>query len=287
MIYLLLSIVSSGLIFIVFKWMGKLQMNTFLVIVLNYFFAGLCGILISPLDFFSTALQSEWAPYAIILGSVFVGMFYVMATATHRSGASAAVVANKMSVVIPITVAFLFLGDEPTLLKNLGIFLALIGIFFASSKEGLEKRIGKSFFLILLLFVGSGLIDTSIKLIQNAYLSDSDVVGFTTVLFSMAFLSGIIVLLFNFKKHVSTFKMSKLYMALFLGLVNFGSIYFLINALMTKGMESSVLFPLNNIGVVVFSTIGSVLLFGEKLSRKNVLGVILSILALVVLMLST
>jgi uncharacterized membrane protein len=141
--------------------------------------------------------------------------------------------------------------------------------------------------MLLLLFAGSGLIDTSIKLIEAIFLKESDIILFTSVLFFVAFTFGIIVLSFRIKKHVSTFKTAKLFMALGLGLVNFGSIYFLVQALMTKGLESSTLFPLNNIGVVVLSTVLSILLFREKLSKVNVSGVVLSVIALVILMFAT
>ncbi len=75
-------------------------------------------------------------------------------------------------------------------------------------------------------------------------------------------------------------------MSLFLGLVNFGSIYFLVQALKVTGMDSSVFFPLNNIGIVVLSTALSVLIFKESLSKVNIAGILLSVVALVVLMLS-
>jgi len=57
-----------------------------------------------------------------------------------------------------------------------------------------------------------------------------------------------------------------------------------VQALVITRMDSSVFFPLNNIGIVVLSTTLSVLIFKERLSKMNIAGILLSVLALVVLM---
>ena len=284
MIYLLLSILCSSLIFIIFKWLGKLEMNTLLVIVLNYFFAAATGAILSGPSYIDYMMNVEWLKWALLLGSGFVGMFYAMARATHLAGAAPSVVANKMSVIIPISVAFIFLGDSVSILKIVGIVLALFGIFFATRKEEKKSIWNKNFMLLMIIFLGSGLIDTSIKLIENFYLSEEDSIAFTSVLFLAAFIGGILIFSVKLRSHLNSFYWNKLWMGLALGLVNFGSIYFLVMALKSDGMESSVLFPLNNIGVVVLSTLMSVLFFREEVSRSNVFGLILSVMALMVLM---
>lgn len=286
MIYLFLSILSSSLIFIAFKWMGKLNMNTLLVIVINYLVAATTGILMYNGDFVTDAINLPGLFWTLILGSGFVLMFYAMAIATHRSGAAPAAVANKMSVVIPVAVAFLFLNESITIMKISGIILALTGIYFSTKKKEKSGMFSRNFLLLLFVFIGSGIIDTSLKLIEKYYLNEGDVILFASTLFLTAFLSGLVILSFRVKQHVKSFYFKKIWMGIFLGLVNFGSIYFLVLALKSPGMESSVLFPLNNIGVVVLSTLLSILFFKEKLSAGNIFGLTLSVLALIVLMIS-
>lgn len=286
MIYLFLSILSSSLIFMAFKWMGRLGMNTLLVIVINYLVAAITGIMMYEGDFANDALNLPGLFWTIILGSGFVFMFYAMAIATHRSGAAPAAVANKMSVVIPVAVAFLFLNEALTILKTSGIILALIGIYFSTKKKEKSGIFSRNFLLLLFVFIGSGIIDTSLKLIEKYYLKEGDIVLFASTLFITAFISGILILSFRIKHHIKSFYFKKIWMGIFLGLVNFGSIYFLVLALKSPGMESSVLFPLNNIGVVLLSTLLSVMFFKEKLSAGNIFGLTLSVLALIVLMMS-
>ena len=66
-----------------------------------------------------------------------------------------------------------------------------------------------------------------------------------------------------------------------LGIPNYFTIVFLIKAMQTSGFESSTLFTINNVSVVVVSTLVGLLLFKEKFSLKNKIGVILAIIGIV------
>ena len=68
-----------------------------------------------------------------------------------------------------------------------------------------------------------------------------------------------------------------------LGTINFGTMYFIISALNTNVLEPSVLFPINNLSILTLSTVVSVIVFKEKLSSKNWIGIGLSLLAILIL----
>ena len=77
-----------------------------------------------------------------------------------------------------------------------------------------------------------------------------------------------------------------------LGLVNFGSIYFLVRALnfrdpLGNGLDSSVVFGINNIGIVCLSVLLGRLAFSERLSLMNKTGIFICLLATVILAIST
>ena len=70
--------------------------------------------------------------------------------------------------------------------------------------------------------------------------------------------------------------------------MNFGSIYFLVRALnydipIHGRVDSSVVFAINNIGIVILSVLLGVLLFRERLSRANAAGMAVCILATLIL----
>tara|TARA_B110000037_G_scaffold140039_2_gene158377 strand:+ start:880 stop:1059 length:180 start_codon:yes stop_codon:yes gene_type:complete len=52
-------------------------------------------------------------------------------------------------------------------------------------------------------------------------------------------------------------------------------------ALQNKNIESSTLFTVNNVAIVIVSTLVGLLFFKEKFSLKNKIGVILAILGIV------
>ena len=65
-----------------------------------------------------------------------------------------------------------------------------------------------------------------------------------------------------------------------MGIVNYGSIYFLIQALRFEQMDSSTTFTVNNVGILITSTLAGMLFFKEKLLLKNWIGVILAIISI-------
>jgi multidrug transporter EmrE-like cation transporter len=69
---------------------------------------------------------------------------------------------------------------------------------------------------------------------------------------------------------------------LVLGVPNYFSIYFIIKAL-KNGMESSVVYPINHVGTVLFTSFLGVLIFKEKLIPKNYIGIVVAIVAIVMI----
>ena len=119
-----------------------------------------------------------------------------MAITTQRSGLSVVSVATKMSVVIPIMFGLLYYKDSLGIFKVLGIILALVAVYLASvkKKDGLAIQ-PKNLIFPVLVFLGSGIIDTSIKYIEGTFVAENDVPLFSATIFFAAFCLGILVLL--------------------------------------------------------------------------------------------
>lgn len=289
MIYLFLSILCSTAIFIVFRSFERFKIDTFSAIVVNYLVAGSVGIAISDVTLsYSTMLQSNWSANGLILGILFISLFYIMATTAQKLGASVASIANKMALVVPVVFAIVYYGDSYNFLKIAGVVLALIGIYLATVKPKMEKKSfdWKLFLIPLILFLGSGFIDTFIKYTQEYYLqeSENDSKLFSSLIFITAFCIGVFITLLRKGKglnHLPTWLGG-----IVLGLINYGSIYFLILTFNTSQLESSVVFPINNMGVVILTTLLSYSLFQERFSKKNKLGVALSVLAILMISIS-
>ena len=114
----------------------------------------------------------------------------------------------------------------------------------------------------------------------------NDVSIFSGSLFGIAAIFALIILLGKAIKKREPFGIRNIIAGIVLGVPNYFSIIFLIKALQTEGFESSTLFTINNVGIVIVSTIIGILLFKEQFSTKNKIGVALAILGIVIVALA-
>jgi drug/metabolite transporter (DMT)-like permease len=55
--------------------------------------------------------------------------------------------------------------------------------------------------------------------------------------------------------------------------------FYLIKALQNKNIESATIFTLINIGVILLTTVYSLIIFKEKIKKQNFIGILLAIVA--------
>jgi len=294
MIFLLLSILSSSSLFVIFKIVDRYGIRNFDIIIINYIIASILGFSISNynLDVFPL-YANPWFPYAITIGILFVIGFVLIAKSSQTAGIAITTVASKMSVILPITFSLLYdPTDHITNVKLAGIILALLAVFFTIyQKKGIDFD-PRYLYLPAILFIGMGIIDSIIKLAQYKYIDNGSSTFFSAVLFTIAALTGIITNLLQKKSFRTLIRPRTLFLGTLLGLGNFGSIYFLILALnykinATETLDGSVVFGINNIGIVSLSVILGLIVFKEKLTFLNWLGIALSIVAIYVLSYTT
>ncbi|MDC7995596.1 DMT family transporter [Altibacter sp. HG106] len=283
MIYLILSILASTLIFVVFKLFDRFQINTLHAIVVNYVVACSCG-LVGYEGALSLAAIPErgWFYFTLGLGALFILIFNLMAITTQRSGLSVVSVATKMSVVVPIVFGLLYYKEQLGVFKAIGIVLALVAVYLASikNKEGLHVQ-KKNLIFPILVFLGSGIIDTSIKFLEDRYVANDEVPLFSATIFAAAAVIGLIIVGAQYFKGTFSFTWKNVLGGLALGVPNYFSIYFLVKALRSGILESSGIFTVNNVAIVMCSTLLGIALFRERLLPKNWLGIALAIVSII------
>ena len=197
MIYLLLSILFNAVLFIIIKLFAKFNIDALQALVVNYFVAFGVGLFFLDTSFSPQIIISqEWFKGSILLGFIFISTFYVTTITSQRNGLSVASVASKMSVIIPIILG-VFLYDE-TLgsVKILGIIIALIAVYFTSKKETGEIQQARNLVFPILVFIGAGTIDSSLKYLQTFHVPSNQIGLFSSVTFFCAFSVGILILVF-------------------------------------------------------------------------------------------
>lgn len=290
MIYLLLSITASTLIFVIFRLFSNYNINTLQAIVVNYFVACTCGIIGygNGLEI-SKIPQYNWFYFTLGLGALFIIVFNLMAITTQRSGLSVVSVATKMGLVIPIVFGLWYYKESLGPYKGIGIVLALIAVYLASVKktEGIAVT-RKNLIFPMLVFLGSGIIDTSLHFLQNDFITDKALLPlFSATIFAAAGVIGIFIIMLQQVRGRFSFKIKNVIGGIVLGIPNYFSIYFLVKALRSGLFDSSGIFTVNNVAIVIFSTLLGILFFKEKLSLKNWLGITIAIISIALVTIST
>lgn len=283
MTYLLLSIAASSLIFVIFKLFARFKVNTLHAIIVNYVVACICGI-----GFYSgntTVLEipnQPWFYGTAALGVLFISVFNLMAITTQRSGLSVVSVATKMSVVIPILFGVFYYKEALGVYKVIGILIALVAVYLASMKSTSGLSIKKENLIFpILVFLGSGAIDTSIKFIEGKFVGADDVPIFSATVFAAAAAIGVLVIIYQLIKGSFRFEVKNIVAGICLGIPNYFSIYYLVKALRNDSFDSSTIFTINNVAIVMVSTFVGILLFREKLITKNWIGIILAVISII------
>ncbi len=283
MIYLILSVLASTLIFIIFKLFSKYNVDTLQAIIINYIVASISGIIAysEPVDMGYVSNQG-WFYGAIVLGIIFISVFNLMAITTQKSGLSVAAVATKMSLAIPIIFGIFVYNESTGTLKIIGIIIALVAVYLTSMKSAEGISISKKNLIFpLLVFIGSGIIDTSLKFFETHYVAENDVPVFSATIFGFAAIIGVFTLIYKRIKGTLTLSLKNCVAGIGLGIPNYFSIYFIIKALRYENMDSSTVFTINNVAILLVSTIAGIIFFKERLILKNWIGIVLAILSII------
>ncbi|MFT4575778.1 MAG: drug/metabolite transporter (DMT)-like permease [Polaribacter sp.] len=280
MIYLVLSILISSLLFVVFKLFDVFKINTLQAIVVNYAIALSFGLITSETSVSIIEIPKQpWFLGAFCLGFLFISIFNVMGITAQRNGLSVASVAGKMSVVIPIVFGIIVYNEGVGFVKVIGILMALIAVYLSSAKSDANPVKFKNLLFPLLLFIGSGVLDTGLKYVETTSVSTGEEPMLLATIFGCAFILGSFVVITQMINGKFQFQWKNILGGIVLGVPNYYSMEFLLKAFKTD-IESSTLFTINNVGVVILTTVFALLFFKEKLIKKNWVGILLAVISI-------
>lgn len=284
MIYLVLSVLLSSFIFVLFKLFSIYKVETNYAIVINYIVACTVGLLFYKEEItFITITNKSWFWQSMILGFLFIVVFNLMATTSQKIGVSVASVASKMSLVLPILFGFLFYNEKLSSLKIIGILLALAAVYYTSQKGKTIAFKTTSFLLPFLVFIGSGTIDISLAYFQKNIDSAAELSLLSTCIFGAAAIIGCFYILSRSNIKTSIINYQTIIGGICLGIPNYFSIYCLLRALQNNNMNNASVFTLNNVAIVLATTLLGIVLFREKMSKKNFVGIALAVFSIILI----
>lgn len=284
MLLFILALVTSLAILVSFKIFERLNVSTPHAIVINYIVAFALGYLYQPYNF-QNILSADWIYLSTISGIILSVSFFIYALSIKYFGISITALSGKMSILIPIIVGFVLLGDEILVHRIIGIimiFPALYLLLYENDKQAKTNKIKYLIFPILLfLFTGSN--DSIFKIADTYYLlgNISNVYMFLTNAFAISFVIAIIFILIQ-KPSINKNQYLKTSIAgVELGILNWYSTFFFLRVI--RLLPISIFIPLYNICFVLLSVLLGRILFKEKFDKNKIIGSIIAILSIVLL----
>ena len=265
---------------VMFKLLPDFKVRNLQAIIINYFTCFILGCLIlghSPIG--TETFGQTWFGYALFLSAIFIIFFNINALTVQKVGMIITSIFQKLSLVFPVFVGIIFFKESAGIMKIVALPLTIAAIIFTSWTDSSTKdditHLKAYWYLPVLVLFGSGLIEVTLFFAQETGKIGESSLDFTTMLFVMAGLWGLIFLLMQKKLN---FKLSELIAGVCIGVPNFFTIYLLLKAL-DAGWDGSVLFPVNNVGTIFFTALIAFFIFKERLNKINYLGLVLAILA--------
>ena len=258
MLFLALATLSSSVLALVLKYLNG--ENTYGVYFVNYLTCAL-------LSFLTLEDKALWQgdPLPLWLGAVggfvYLASLVVYGYSIRTSGAVLASVFTRLGVLVPIALSVAFFGERPSWLQGAGILLAVAAaVAMNGLPKGEEARArGRLFLPLLLTLLFNGCSDSMSKIFAYAGRREED----GLFVFFIFFFAGLFMLL-----------------GALVGVPNFCASRLLLAAL--TRLPAFVVYPCYSVGAILVISLCSVLLFHERLSRRQwgAVGMILAAVAL-------
>ncbi len=288
MLYLLLAVISSASIALVFKALDSLGGNRYGVIIGNY----LTCIVISLIMTGGPAAIVNAAPVTYLCGAVggilFVLGLVFMQSSVAANGATLTSAFGKLGVMVPLAFSFLIFREQPEIIQVVGIVIALAALVLinspdkdtpgsASSEDEVKTY---SFALLILTFLGNGLADSMSKVFEQAGPRSDDKV-FISIIFCVAAVISAFLAYREYRITGFPIRPKELLAGVAVGVPNYFCSYFLL-ASVTR-LPSFLVYPVFSTGTIVVVMLVSTLLFKERPTKKQMAGIFMILLALVLL----
>ncbi|MFM6949162.1 MAG: EamA family transporter [Aquirufa sp.] len=286
MYYLALSILFSVLLLVNFRMHQKWKVDTTVAILFNYPVCFLTGWLHQL-----NALPFNWPSLGLSFGILGLGVGFVVTflfsgISTQKNGMAVTSLANNLSLVVPVLFSILLMGQWATFTMQmfLGLLLAFGAIILFNPSISKTENKG-SYLALIAVFVGYGLTNTTFSYLNGAV---AQMVGGTIPFMLMALvgsmIASVIVLNVQFARGKIEINKQSILASIPLGLPNFFSFYFLLKALDYYKNDAAIVLPVYNIGVIACTTLVAGLFFKEKFNKKQYLGLLLGVFAILLLL---
>ena len=286
---MILAILFSTGVFVAMRLFERFKLDNHQALMWNYVFAAGTGFLMcKQFDTPTQLIDEPWFGLSLVTGFWFIFTYLLMTASTQRSGVTVTSLSSKLSVVLPTLAGVVLLHERLNFVAMLGIVLALVAlVLVVGGKKGdAINRVStdrKGLLISLLpvfIFFGTGTGDILMKLTEQRNTAD-DMSFMIAFIYFIALLFGILIVIYDLLRGKSKWQWRSSVGGIGLGVINYFSTYSIYHAM--RCFDNIVLFPVYNIGVVSVTALTGRLLFKEKLTWKNYLGLAIAIIAVILI----
>ena len=273
---LILAIASSALVSITMRFSGSKIKNNLSMLAVNYI---MCTFLAWVYTGFGSLYpvvggSQTAAVFGAVNGVLYLAGFVLLQRNIRTNGVVLSATFIKLGLLVSMAVSVIFFGERPEIWQWAGFALAVTAIVLMNYRPG-EGKAGNLAGLLLLLLAGGGG-DAMSKVFEelgNPALSDY----FLVVTFGTALLFCLILC----KAGKEKMGRWEVLFGLLIGIPNFFSAKFLLGAL--QDIAAVIVYPVYSVATILTVTVTGILVFREKLEKKQWLALGMILVALVLL----
>jgi drug/metabolite transporter (DMT)-like permease len=282
MLYILLSVFCSVVVSVLLKMAKRYQINVVQAITWNYSIAALLTwVFLKPQP---SNITHAPLNYYLLLGILLPLIFYMLALAVRNAGIVRTDVAQRLSLLISLSAAFLIFNDTLSIIRAIGIVtgFAAIACLIPWQKKHVVTQGNKNTWIYLLgVFIGFGAIDILFK--QMALSKTAPYAASLFIVYIAAFGVSVFGSVYQIIIKKKRFLFRHIVFGWILGVFNFGNILFYLKAHRALAHDPSVVFTAMNIGVITVGTLIGLFIFRERLSFLHKAGIVLAVIAILII----
>jgi drug/metabolite transporter (DMT)-like permease len=282
MIYIFLSICCSVTVAVLLKLAKRYQINVLQAVMWNY----LAAILLS-LVFFRPPINTIAvvpSSLVVVLGVLLPLLFLILSASVRNIGIVKTDIAQRLSLFIPILAALFLFGENFGRLKIAGLIVGFIAIFLTLFRKSVTKTERFSYIYPIFVFIGFGVIDVLFK--QLAIDKSIPYTSALLIAFCVSFCVALFILAYTVAIKKQKVQLINFVCGIVLGCFNFCNILFYMKAHRAMAEHPSTVFAAMNMGVILVGSMVGIVLFKEKVSRINYIGITLALAAILLITLS-
>jgi drug/metabolite transporter (DMT)-like permease len=268
-----------------FRYFSDKNLNIQGIITVNYITCLISTLVVNADTLTYQSMKAETLNvYAFLLGGLFIITFNIMSKTVTHFGIMISSVTQKMSLIAPIMIGVLFYAENLTIFRIIGIIAAMGAIVVINmpfNKDPEQKRKWIFWLYPLLTLLLSSIIDAAFYLLGKSTGSKQSAL-FLAILFGTAATLGILLIIIQKIKNAERIPLHIIPYGILLGVPNFMSIHYLMKAI-GQGWDASLMFPINNVGIIAISMVGALLIFKEKANKFKLMGIALAISAVLLI----